>query len=1223
MTSVRHLLRALRHRVPQRIIQWVPPGVPRRLTTLLAREARAGRVRPALSVVVPVYNVEAYLPACLTSVLAQDLQDLEVIVVDDGSTDSCPEIIEEFARRDPRIRAFRQPNAGQGPARNFGVQHSRGRFLTFADADDIIPPGAYRYLVKSLQRTGSDFSTGSVMRMQHGRLSAPEWTASVHGRDRLGITIDDFPIALLDVIACNRMFRREFWVNRIGGFRGGSVYEDHVPMVAAYVRASSFDVLARVTYHWRIREDKTSTGQQKHDFSNLRDRIQVKTEALEILRREASPSVLAAWVGRVVDTDLSGFIRHAVVADEHYRETLQAAISGYLAMADAEALQYVRVRQKLRNYLVVQGAWDRIEPLVAYLREVGSVPPTVVVDGRVLVSDAVSERLGVQLPAHIRELSRSETALRTCLTQATWDGPTLRLTGWSYIRNVDFAEAVPETTCQLVEKTSGEVVQVPVEQFASIAATRWSRQPHAGCDTAGFQTVVDVSALVGSGTGEGEWQLRFRVGVHGVYREGVALDALRGSSAMSSTLPSQPIGGTGLHAMPRFDPATGFGITLSPSTVVASELSGTVVERTFRGQLTTAERSVFSPRSIRATSRRTGVVVESRVSRDPDGGYPFAVPLPASSDGDAIRWAEWQLHVVGGGGGNRPLEWPPELVATSLACDGAAPAFWRRAPQGSVRVMVDCVEIVAVEVGATDDEIRITVEAGNLPDSDVKTARLSGPVQVPLMAHEYDPTGGVVLRFSTSATRFGLPAQPLPSGEYRAEIGSSVVYPVWISPTAHPVLPIDRVTARHRVLFATTKQGQLSVTVDAPLTDAESGAWAQRRLKEWYATLQAGPDHSVLFHNGRRLSTDDHAELCRALLNQRPDLTVYWGVHDLSESVPEGALAVVIGTKSWYRRLATSIFVCTNVDLDPYFAKRPFQRCLRTWPDYDVEPPGRTAWARKGFSPQRIAAECTKRCDDWDALVAPTSTYADLYRQEFDYTGDVLVTGCPRMDAIHESNARGRRATVRRQLGILPDQWAVLYVPSDVDVRATMARAGDGSVELDIEGVAEAIGPHALLLRDHSRSRRRTDPVLPTAADPQCLDEAPRAQVIDVTDYPRVGDLLLAADVAILDYGGLRFDWAATGKPMLFFVPDADRYLAARPQLSDFASTAPGPLLSSTEAVTAALHRVDRLSADYADARARLKARFHPLDDGQAADRVVRAFFGPEPRPGAETTSTG
>jgi len=161
--------------------------------------------------------------------------------------------MEEYAAAHPRIRLFGQANAGQGAARNLAVRHARGRFLTFLDADDTIPRDAYEHMVRTLRRSGSDFCVGSVRRVANGRSKPAPWPAAVHERDRLGITIEDFPDVMQDVIACNRMFRRRFWVEKVGGFRGGIAYEDHVPMVVAYIRATRFDVLAKVTYWWRIR----------------------------------------------------------------------------------------------------------------------------------------------------------------------------------------------------------------------------------------------------------------------------------------------------------------------------------------------------------------------------------------------------------------------------------------------------------------------------------------------------------------------------------------------------------------------------------------------------------------------------------------------------------------------------------------------------------------------------------------------------------------------------------------------------------------------------------------------------------------------------------------------------------------------------------------------------------------------------------------------------------
>lgn len=93
---------------------------------------------PLVSVIIPVYNVEAYLRKCLDSVLAQTLRDIEVIIVDDGSPDGSPAICDEYAARDPRVRVIHKANAGLGYARNSGIEIATGEYLTFLDSDDYL-----------------------------------------------------------------------------------------------------------------------------------------------------------------------------------------------------------------------------------------------------------------------------------------------------------------------------------------------------------------------------------------------------------------------------------------------------------------------------------------------------------------------------------------------------------------------------------------------------------------------------------------------------------------------------------------------------------------------------------------------------------------------------------------------------------------------------------------------------------------------------------------------------------------------------------------------------------------------------------------------------------------------------------------------------------------------------------------------------------------------------
>src|SRR3954466_10109394 len=120
----------------------------------LPRRPHGGAV-PRFSVIVPAYKVQAYLSACLESVLSQSYEDLELIPVDDRSPDACGEIADEFAARDPRVRAVHLArNTGRGSARNPGVSAATGAYLVFLDGDDTLTPHALRAIADRLKETG-------------------------------------------------------------------------------------------------------------------------------------------------------------------------------------------------------------------------------------------------------------------------------------------------------------------------------------------------------------------------------------------------------------------------------------------------------------------------------------------------------------------------------------------------------------------------------------------------------------------------------------------------------------------------------------------------------------------------------------------------------------------------------------------------------------------------------------------------------------------------------------------------------------------------------------------------------------------------------------------------------------------------------------------------------------------------------------------------------------
>lgn len=115
-------------------------------------------IRPLVSVIVPVYNAERYLRYCVESILGQSHENLEVILVDDGSTDSSPEVCDSYAARDSRVRVIHQSNGGIAAAQNAGLDAARGEYIAFSDNDDILDRRNVELLLHAIDATGADMS---------------------------------------------------------------------------------------------------------------------------------------------------------------------------------------------------------------------------------------------------------------------------------------------------------------------------------------------------------------------------------------------------------------------------------------------------------------------------------------------------------------------------------------------------------------------------------------------------------------------------------------------------------------------------------------------------------------------------------------------------------------------------------------------------------------------------------------------------------------------------------------------------------------------------------------------------------------------------------------------------------------------------------------------------------------------------------------------------------
>ncbi len=180
-----------------------------------------------ISVIVPIYNVGRFVDACISSILNSTFRDLELILVDDGSTDASGEICDRYAADDSRVRVIHKTNGGVSSARNEGLQVATGEFICFVDGDDVIHPGMLEILFNVLQDSDSDFSMCSIKRVNAGE-TVDMGNIDTNTLTRKVIPFEDFCRGLYGHnqdgafynYLVNKLFRRELIINeRFTGLR--------------------------------------------------------------------------------------------------------------------------------------------------------------------------------------------------------------------------------------------------------------------------------------------------------------------------------------------------------------------------------------------------------------------------------------------------------------------------------------------------------------------------------------------------------------------------------------------------------------------------------------------------------------------------------------------------------------------------------------------------------------------------------------------------------------------------------------------------------------------------------------------------------------------------------------------------------------------------------------------------------------------------------------------
>jgi CDP-glycerol glycerophosphotransferase len=402
--------------------------------------------------------------------------------------------------------------------------------------------------------------------------------------------------------------------------------------------------------------------------------------------------------------------------------------------------------------------------------------------------------------------------------------------------------------------------------------------------------------------------------------------------------------------------------------------------------------------------------------------------------------------------------------------------------------------------------------------------------------------------------------------------------------------------------FTTSGYDAPILTVGPAFRLTEGGRVQRRVLRGLYYPVQQRRPlrDAVLFISWKGKQCGDNPQAIAEELRRRGDQREQvWAVSDWSVPVPHGATAVLAGTEDYYEAMARCRYLITNDDTQPWYVKRDGQVYIQTWHGTPLKRLGFDVARPQSVSGLRYLDHLTRETARWDLLLSPNPFSTPIMRQAFRYQGEICESGYPRNDVLCDGDPSRLTAQVRERLGIPAGKRVVMYAPTWRDDQYYASGRYRFDFRLDLAQARQRLGDSTvILLRGHHHM----------------ADDVPAGQdgfVLNVTSYPSLAELCLASDALITDYSSVMFDFAPTGKPMLFFTYDLAQYRdVLRGFYFDFEAEAPGPLLATSAEVVEAIAGVDEVSARYAGAYAAFTARFCPLDDGKAAARACDAIFG-------------
>ncbi len=305
-----------------------------------------------ISVIVPVYNIKEYLPRCVSSILNQTYGNLELILVDDGSTDGTGELCDELALGDARVRVFHKENGGSSSARNLGISQARGAYLGFVDSDDYISVEMYERLMQGVLKSGAQIAQIGRDEVDAAGRSLPNICEPP--TEDVFISSEEFLKELLmhrgDCSYCTKLVAKELFENH--QFPVGALNEDFRLLVEMLMDTHGIISLTGQTYHVFYRIGSNTRKADKNDFSRVYGDCVDNADMVQELVWDKFPELTEIAMRFGLSQRLE-YLLHIPIVKMKRENTQYSAICKYVRKHVADTIKNPYLTEKNKIYLLL------------------------------------------------------------------------------------------------------------------------------------------------------------------------------------------------------------------------------------------------------------------------------------------------------------------------------------------------------------------------------------------------------------------------------------------------------------------------------------------------------------------------------------------------------------------------------------------------------------------------------------------------------------------------------------------------------------------------------------------------------------------------------------------------------------------------------------------------------------------------------------------------------